>query len=270
MRKFLFSIFSFALFAVTFAQTPSSFAQPRTCDLRLKIIEKNKEETDELSTIKGARVTAIKHGSRKTLPAVMVAGQPEFRNLTDGEYKITITKPGFKRTVQRIEFECLAPLQNGVAHVTMERGNPSLTVFNERLKTSAGLIIGRATVISSAEVPPPGKSEETDSSPSRVVISGGVLNGKAVSLPKPDYPAIARSARASGTVTVQILIDEEGHVVAATGVSGHPLLRAAAIQAARAARFAPTLLSGRPVRVSGILNFHFKLEPRPEPRAETE
>lgn len=92
------------------------------------------------------------------------------------------------------------------------------------------------------------------------VVSGGVLNGKAVSLPKPAYPAIAKTARASGTVTVQVMIDEDGNVVSASAVSGHPLLRAAAVQAARQARFTPTKLSGQPVKVSGVINYNFALQ----------
>lgn len=91
-------------------------------------------------------------------------------------------------------------------------------------------------------------------------ISAGVLNGKAVSKPQPAYPALAKAARASGTVTVQVTVDETGSVVAAEAVSGPPLLRAAAVQAARQAKFSPTLLSGEPVRVSGVLTYNFVLE----------
>jgi hypothetical protein len=64
-------------------------------------------------------------------------------------------------------------------------------------------------------------------------ISGGLLNGKAISLPLPPYPPIARAAKASGSVTVQVTIDEEGNVIYARSVSGHPLLQAAAATAAR-------------------------------------
>jgi periplasmic protein TonB len=88
-------------------------------------------------------------------------------------------------------------------------------------------------------------------------VSGGVVNGKATSLPKPPYPAAAKAVRASGTVSVQVLIDENGSVVSANATSGHPLLRAAAEQAARGARFSPTMLSGQKVKVSGIITYNF-------------
>jgi TonB family protein len=88
-------------------------------------------------------------------------------------------------------------------------------------------------------------------------ISGGVLNGKATSLPKPAYPAAAMAVRAGGAVSVQILIDEEGNVVTATATSGHPLLRAASEKAALGAKFSPTTLSGIRVRVTGVLVYNF-------------
>jgi protein TonB len=84
-----------------------------------------------------------------------------------------------------------------------------------------------------------------------------VLNGKAISLPKPAYPAIARTARASGTVVVQVVIDENGRVISAHAVSGHPLLQGVAVSAARGARFSPTKLSGQPVKVTGVITYNF-------------
>lgn len=88
-------------------------------------------------------------------------------------------------------------------------------------------------------------------------ISGGVLNGKATTLAKPAYPAAARAVNAEGAVTVQILIDEQGNIASAAAVSGHPLLRQAAEQAALQSKFAPTMLSGQPVKVSGVVVYNF-------------
>lgn len=88
-------------------------------------------------------------------------------------------------------------------------------------------------------------------------ISGGVLNGKAVSLPKPSYPPAARAVRASGAVSIQVLIIEDGTVFSASAVSGHPLLRSAARLAACGAEFSPTRLMGNPVKVSGVITYNF-------------
>jgi protein TonB len=107
------------------------------------------------------------------------------------------------------------------------------------------------------EAPPP--PPKPTPKPVPKTVSGGVLNGKATSLPQPPYPAAAKAVRAMGSVTVQILIDENGRVVSASAVNGHPLLRQAAESAARGARFSPTLLSGQPVKVSGVITYNFTL-----------
>ena len=91
----------------------------------------------------------------------------------------------------------------------------------------------------------------------RAPISGGVLNGKAITLPKPDYPAEARAARAAGTVVVQITVDEYGNVISARAVSGHQMLHQASVSAARQARFAPTFLMGEAVKVTGVITYNF-------------
>ena len=88
-------------------------------------------------------------------------------------------------------------------------------------------------------------------------ISGGIINGKAISLPKPEYPAAASAVKAVGEVRVQVLIDETGNVISASSISGHPLLRQSAESAAQQAKFSPTKLSGSPVKVSGIIIYNF-------------
>lgn len=109
------------------------------------------------------------------------------------------------------------------------------------------------------EPPPPPKPTPTPVPKPRAPISGGVLNGKAISKPQPAYPAIAKAARAAGTVTVQVTVDEQGNVISARAAGGHPLLQQAAVNAARQARFSPTLLSGQPVKVSGVITYNFVL-----------
>jgi protein TonB len=118
----------------------------------------------------------------------------------------------------------------------------------------AGTVVTAPAKVNIAEEPPPPAATPT---PPRAPISGGVLNGKAISLPKPAYPPIARAAHAAGTVVVQVLIDENGNVVSAKAVSGHPLLQAVAVSAARGARFSPTKLSGQPVKVTGVIQYNF-------------
>lgn len=116
----------------------------------------------------------------------------------------------------------------------------------------------KTEAVASASENKPGESTPVEKQPGeRAPISGGVLNGKAVYLPLPDYPPIAVQAHAAGTVTVQVLIDEVGNIISARAVSGHPLLQAAAVTAARQARFTPTSLMGEPVKVSGVIVYNF-------------
>ncbi|HJU93129.1 MAG TPA: energy transducer TonB [Pyrinomonadaceae bacterium] len=84
-------------------------------------------------------------------------------------------------------------------------------------------------------------------------INGGMLNGKAIYLPVPEAP----SSEAHGVVLVAVVVDEQGSVVEAKAVSGPAALHTAAVNAARLARFTPTLLMGEPVKVSGTLSYNF-------------
>ncbi|HSE30900.1 MAG TPA: energy transducer TonB [Pyrinomonadaceae bacterium] len=86
------------------------------------------------------------------------------------------------------------------------------------------------------------------------------LRTRAISLPNPAYPPIARAAHASGTVEVAVVVDEQGQVVSAKSISGHPLLQAAAVSAARYARFTPLSVDDKLVKVSGIIKYDFVLE----------
>jgi protein TonB len=85
-----------------------------------------------------------------------------------------------------------------------------------------------------------------------------MLNSKAQQLPAPNYPAAAKSVHASGEVQVKVLIDETGKVISAEAIFGPESLRQAAVDAARLARFKPTLVNGVAVKISGILTYNFK------------
>jgi protein TonB len=144
------------------------------------------------------------------------------------------------------------PVRKGV--VTMVGSSNSNAIAPIAPGAGTGNIIsGPTTVQVKTDDAPPPPPKPTPRAP----ISGGVLNGKAVRLVQPQYPPIARSAHASGQVNVQITIDENGNVISAHAVSGHPLLQAAAVGAARASKFTPTKLSGQPVKVSGVIIYNF-------------
>jgi TonB family protein len=106
-----------------------------------------------------------------------------------------------------------------------------------------------------SEPPPPAPAPRPILKP----VSGGVLNGTAISLPPPSYPEAARRLRVAGMVTVEVVVDETGKVISAVATGGPPALRDVAVQAALRARFSPTKLSGQPVKVSGLINYKFAL-----------
>ncbi len=147
----------------------------------------------------------------------------------------------------------IPPVRRGVTTVVGSSDSNAAAPMASGPGTGTGLVAG-PTSVNIAEEPPPPPPKPT---PPRAPISGGVLNGKAISLPKPAYPPIARQAHAAGTVVVQVTIDENGNVISASAVSGHPLLRAVAVAAARGARFSPTKLSGQPVKVTGVITYNF-------------
>ena len=107
--------------------------------------------------------------------------------------------------------------------------------------------------------PPPQPAEKPVERKSDTRVSEGVLQGSAVSKEVPRYPEMAKRSGVQGPVQVLITIDETGQVVEATVINGNPLLRSAALEAARRWRFSPTLLSRVAVRVQGVLTFDFKL-----------
>jgi len=93
-----------------------------------------------------------------------------------------------------------------------------------------------------------------------VRLTSMITQGRALRKIEPSYPAIARQARVQGSVQVQIGISEAGEVTDVTLLSGHPLLRDAALRAAKQWLFIPTELNGRPVRAIGVITFNFKFD----------
>lgn len=131
-------------------------------------------------------------------------------------------------------------------------GSPVGTGSNHRGASGGGT--GNTPIV---EMPDPPPAPTPKPQPVRTVNVSRVLNSQAIHLPKPNYPPLAKQIRLRGTVTVQVLIDESGNVVSAKAVSGHPLLIAEAVDAAKRARFSPTLLSDQPVKVSGVITYNF-------------
>src|SRR5262245_32305292 len=104
---------------------------------------------------------------------------------------------------------------------------------------------------------PVSSNASADAKDSRKGNALRVTPAKAINKIQPSYPAIAKAANASGPVHVEILVSETGEVIEAHAVGGHPLLRDAAVQAARGWTFKPAELSGKAVKTRGKIPFNF-------------
>ena len=168
----------------------------------------------------------------------------------------------------------LQPPANGTANGKSEQPKPMDAASSTEMRTAASLpavtsfdksrssaIQPPTANVSAVAVDSKNNSIPNDAPPPRILrpLSGGVLNGRALSLPVPSYPEIARRARTMGKVEVDVVVDESGKVISAQAVSGPPSLRDAAVEAAKRARFSPTKLSGAAVKISGSINYNFSL-----------
>lgn len=102
------------------------------------------------------------------------------------------------------------------------------------------------------------KARSTIAKRQNTIISGGVVNGKAVNLAVPIYPEAASAIGLYGQVVVQVMIEIDGTVVTANAVSGHPLLKTASVNAALRSIFETLSIGGNPVRVSGFIHYNFQ------------
>jgi TonB family protein len=183
----------------------------------------------------------------QTQIAIRQVNMPSVNDSTEAPESISTTRnTDMIRPVGRF---IIGPLNSGpVDPGTSGRGSSGSGSGGEGLTQSAQV----AENMTIPEPPPVVKK----SSKARIQTLG-VINGRASYLPKPVYSAAAIALHADGKVDVQVAIDETGKVISANAVSGHVLLRRAAEQAARNAKFTPTLLSNVPVKVTGVIVYNF-------------
>jgi TonB family protein len=217
-------------------------------------------EQERKSTVEDFTATAVNVKTNQVYKGEPMGSLVYFKDIPEGQYKVTLTGSGYKTTVQSHRLMCDGPDASDLVYVQMVTGDASEIVMRETPPKVPPRDPNKFTVYTG---PPLGDDPAAAGPPSPArravrIISGGVLNSKAISLPQPVYPPAARSVGASGAVQIQVLVDETGKVISASAAGGHPLLQAAAVVAARQAVFAPTLLSGQPVKVSGILTYIFR------------
>lgn len=140
--------------------------------------------------------------------------------------------------------------------ISNRNADPPTPVFTGN-RNSGGS--GNTPMVEMPDTPPPPEPKPSPVVPKTIRVSK-VLNSQAILLPKPAYPSMAKQIGVQGTVSVQVLIDEEGRVISAKAVSGHPLLVPEAQKAAMMARFSPTVISDQAVKVSGVITYNFVMQ----------
>jgi TonB family protein len=151
-----------------------------------------------------------------------------YENLADGtSYKVSVSKDGYKTTEKdlKLGFVFVDPL-NPVNVVVLLWNGPS-----------------------TGKVKMNGMPMSVASHPELAII------GSTAKLPKPEYPVVGKGV--SGSVQVQVIIDETGRVDFARAVSGNPIFRSSAVDAAKKAKFHVTIIEGLPVSVTGFLTYNF-------------
>ena len=146
------------------------------------------------------------------------------------------------------------PDHGGVVSITGRDLDPSSVGTPGAGSGGGRTVVQPATVVTIPDTPPP-----PDPPKRPTVVSKGVITSQAISLPKPMYPEVAKRMRIQGTVSVQVLVDEQGRVISAKALSGSPFLTIEAQKAALQARFSPTMLGDQAVKVSGVITYNFVL-----------
>lgn len=221
---------------------------------------------------------SFQYGFSTSIDAKTVKGQPysadivteHIQTLGDGNRIVrrsnaSVARDSEGRTRQESVVTAFGPLAEAMSdlpkHITIYDPVGGTTyILNAKDKTASklgSLMIRKVEGKPLTSVPP---KTETDATPKMQRVSGGVLQGNATRKVQPPYPAIAKAAGAEGAVQVSVTVNEVGEVTAASTINGHPLLKEAALDAARQWKFKQTELNGKPVKVQGVLTFNFTLD----------
>lgn len=111
----------------------------------------------------------------------------------------------------------------------------------------------------SASQSAPDTQQGSQDSAKTIRIGGNVMQASLLKQVQPVYPAIAKTAKISGTVVLHAVIGTDGKIADLQYVSGPPLLMKSAMDAVRQWEYKPTMLNGEPVRVDTTISVVFTL-----------
>jgi TonB family protein len=228
MSKEIISKFIFFIVLLLIFCSINVFAQKNKCGLQLDVFQyQNNGEELKINNSKAAAYFI--EGDKKKINATTNNDMPFFANLKEGIYSVEVTESSHKKSVRRVYLDCSLLNKEGLVkkRVSLFKGNPKEFVH----------II-----------------EDDDYNKVSEKIP---FNDLAIKMGKAEYPSSARIAHASGVVGVFITIDEQGNVSSAQAISGHPMLRATAEEAAKKSTFAPTKAINKEAIIRAVVFYSF-------------
>lgn len=247
MLKNLFTQSVYLFLSLSVLLITQTHPQTKTCDLQLEVIQNPESKEAEEILIKDAVAIFVSKETNKIVKSTLQERMPYFAKLPEEQYRLSVTKEGYKTTSKMVDLDCSLVNNRGVVSeiIFLWKGDTRQIVVMSKLKPSNSVKDDSQLI-------------QSNSIGGLDPVQSGVVNEKAIKLVKPSYPPAARiGAPALGTVNVQVLIDENGNVISAKAVSGDSLLHKAAEKAALKSKFNPTLLEGQPVKVNGIIVYIF-------------
>ena len=122
-----------------------------------------------------------------------------------------------------------------------------------------GGIIGSVPAAAPPPPPLPPYAAGQPTTPQSIRVGGTAQQAKLIRQARPVYPPLARQARISGHVLLNVIIGKDGTIQNLTVAGGHPLLAPAAVEAVKEWVYQPTLLKGEPVEVVTQIDVNFAL-----------
>lgn len=243
LDRYFFELKGDSNYSVSYLDFPLAGRAREDADNILNVMAENAVASSGAQLVSQSGYSLLAYVGRTIKAKTVDSGILRFRLLLVGQrlYQIAVTTPGEQGTA------------DGARKVYEKTANKFLDSF----KLISGAVdeylsLQREGILDRKKLESIGRKQEE--------VIPGVLGGKIISRSPPPYPPIARAAHATGTVVIALVVDEEGNVIAAQAMSGHPLLRGAAELSARGTRFEPTTLNGKPTKVYGTLTFTFNIQ----------
>ena len=161
-------------------------------------------------------------------------GVYRFRILPPGKYRLSATLPGFRQRVY-----------NSVSLAPSQHAQLNFSLISSPDPAPLPQVVDAPAVLEKLQ--PQLFPEPAPSSSQRVRVGGSVMERNLIESVPPVYPEEARAARLAGVVVMEVEVSSRGTVGNVRVVSGHPLLRQAAVDAVKKRLYTPVMLNGSPV-----------------------